>query len=241
MSTQAQVSRRGSVAEDVADQLLASIKSGVYSPGDRLPTEPELAQSMGVGRTTLREGISKLRMLGVIEVRRGLGTYVRQTSDSDPRFAFGKWSAEHQYELTDLFEVRSTLEGKAAALAASRITDEQSVALQDAAAAHLAAMSAGDVEELVRTDELFHQALIAGCNNEVFRRIYADLVPQFADYRRRCFVIPGAADRSCRDHSAILEEVLTRNPEGARAAALSHIDGLHRETLRAGMAVGLLP
>ena len=152
---------RGSVSDAVADQILAAISSGEYQPGDRLPTEPDLARQLGVGRTSVREGVGKLRMLGAVEVRRGLGTFVTDQDRSDARLAFIRWTAEHRYEIVDIFEVRISLETTAASLAASRATEAELDNLSEMAEAHGAAGEADDLELLVKTDQAFHEALLA--------------------------------------------------------------------------------
>jgi GntR family transcriptional regulator, transcriptional repressor for pyruvate dehydrogenase complex len=222
-----------SVSEDVADRILDAIKAGEYGPGDRLPTEPELARTLGVGRTSLREGISKLRMIGAVEVRRGLGTYIAQNTQTDPRFTFVKWTSEHRFQLADLFEVRISLEATGAWLAAERATRSDVQAMTAASREHELAQARSDVTQLIESDQKFHHSLIQASQNEVLREMYGALVPQFAEYRSKNFAIEGSAKRSCRDHARILKSVREGSPARARNAALAHLESLYREVLRA--------
>lgn len=221
-------------ADDVAYRILSEIRRGRYKPGDRLPTEPDLARRLGVGRTSVREGLGQLRMLGIVEVRRGVGTYVRQRQQADAQLAFHEWTATNQYEIIDLFEVRMALEASAAALAAQRTSTVDVADLMDRAQAHAQAHLGGDLSALVGTDEAFHGALVSTSQNAALQRVYDGLVSQFREYRRKSLALEGASERSSRDHLAIVEAVRQRDPAEARAAVLRHLGSLYRELIHAG-------
>lgn len=223
--------RSRSTADDVAYRILSDIRSGKYRPGDRLPTEPDLARLLGVGRTSVREGIGQLRMLGMVEVRRGIGTYICDKRQGEAELAFSEWSAANQYEIMDLFEVRMSLEATAAALAAQRASESQHLELVERARAHEEAHRAGDLDLLVSTDQAFHEALIASSQNHVLAHIYGELVPQLVEYRRKSLALEGASARSSHDHLVICEAVGNRQPVQAREAALAHLRSLYREVL----------
>jgi DNA-binding FadR family transcriptional regulator len=223
-----------SAADRVAYRILTDIRTGQYKAGDRLPTEPELAHSFGVGRTSIREGIGQLRMLGIVEVRRGIGTFVRPRETDEAQVAFDQWNAKNHYQILDLFEVRMSLEATAAALAAQRANAEVVARLEEAARAHLGAHDSGDLEDLVTTDQAFHALLVASSENQALHTVYADLVPQLVDYRRKSLALEGAPRRSGDGHLAIVEAIRQRNPLSARAAALEHLAVLYREVLYSG-------
>lgn len=194
-----------------------------------MPTEPELARRLGVGRTSVREGIGKLRMLGLVEVRRGLGTYVCDAPQADPRMAFLQWTTENHDQILELFEVRMALEATAASLSCARATARELGVLESAARAHDQAHLETDLPALVGTDQAFHAALVRCSHNEALTKVYDILVPQLADYRRKSLALHGAAERSSKDHLSIVEAVRLRDPEGARAAVLEHLAMLYRE------------
>ena len=227
-----------SAADDVAHQVLSQIREGTYKPGDRLPTEPELARRLGVGRTSVREGIGQLRLLGMVEVRRGVGTYVRSAEPTDAEGAFHEWSAANQYRIVDLFEVRMSLEGTAASLAAQRAEEPEHDEMHARARAHLRAHLNGDIEALVETDQAFHLAMVASVHNEVLSRVYGILVPQLVDYRRKSLALEGASERSSHDHLRIVDAIKAGDPAQAREAALAHLSSLYREVIDASRVVG---
>jgi GntR family transcriptional repressor for pyruvate dehydrogenase complex len=225
--------RRRTTAEDVAHHVLEHIRAGVYAPGDQLPTEPELARQLGVGRTSVREGIGQLRMVGVLEVRRGRGTYVIGPSENNPRRAFLEFTAANHEQILELFEVRMSLEAGAAALASQRATVEELDRLEAAAKAHNLAHASRDLAQLVRSDQAFHGALVACGHNAALLRVYDMLVPQLADYRRTSLALQGASERSSHDHLAIAAAVRAHAPQRARKAVTAHLAGLYQEVLQA--------
>lgn len=231
-----QTSRGPSAADVVAEQVLAGIRQGRYRKGDRLPTEPVLARQLGVGRTSVREGIGKLRLFGVVEVRRGVGTYVKSATPSGAHLAFHEWSAENKFQIVDLFEVRMALEGTAAALAAQRASADEHNELLARARAHLRAHHDQDIDELVETDQAFHTAMVATTHNEMLIKLYEVLVPQLVDYRRKSLVLEGASERSSHDHLRIVDAIRAGDPSKARKAAMAHLTGLYQEVIDASMA-----
>lgn len=222
-----------STADDVAHHILSGIKDGVYSPGDRLPTEPEIARQLGVGRTSVREGVGQLRMLGVVEVRQGVGTFVRDENGAEAQLAFHQWTAVNQYEILDIFEVRMSLEATAAALAAQRATRKDLDLLSGGAQAHLRAHRQHDSDALVETDRAFHDALIKTSGNEALHRVYSGLVPELVDYRRKSLVLEGASERSSHNHLPIVTAIEQHDPLEARKATLGHLSSLCREVINA--------
>jgi GntR family transcriptional regulator, transcriptional repressor for pyruvate dehydrogenase complex len=225
--------RRLSVSDEVVNSLLTSIASGQFEPGERLPTEPELARQLGVGRTSIREAIARLRVLGALEVRRGLGTFVTEGANSDPRLGFVQWTAEHLYQIIDIFEVRISLETTAASLAATRATEADLQNLELKASDHSAAAIDGSLDDLVRTDQMFHDALLRSSNNEALQRVYGVLVPELIPYRRKSLALQGAPTRSAQDHLAIVEAIRGRQSVQAHSAALKHLSILYEEIVRA--------
>jgi GntR family transcriptional repressor for pyruvate dehydrogenase complex len=229
---------RRRLADVVADELLEAINTGRFAPGQQLPSEPDLARQLGVGRTSLREAIQRLRTLGVVEVRKGLGTFVVAGGPTDPILSFAAWSAENGYEVANLLEARIALEVAAAPLAAQRATKREIAALRAAGTAHLRAERRGSMDELVATDRDFHVALVAAGGNGLLAQLYGMLVPQLSEYRRVSLAIPGAPARSSGGHMAIVDAIAARDPRGARAAVLAHLSVLYGELVEAAGAQG---
>src|SRR3954451_22045975 len=149
------------VSDVIAERLSTAIRDGTLKPGDRLPTEAELAREFQVGRTSVREGLQKLRAHGLIESRKGLGAFVMEPK-SDPLGDFARWTASDPAAIEQLVEARVALETLAAALAALRASDAQIAELERLNVAH---RDAEDTAGLVTTDQAFHGAIMAAARN----------------------------------------------------------------------------
>ena len=113
------VSSGARLSDQVADQLAAEIRRGGLAPGDRLPTEARLVEQFGVSRTVVREAVSRLKSLGLVDSRQGSGVFVRQPSSFAP-LNFEAQHAASQEAVIQMVEVRRALEAEVAALAAQR-------------------------------------------------------------------------------------------------------------------------
>lgn len=220
---------RRSVPDVVAERIAAEIESGTLRPGDRLPSEPELARQFHVGRSSLREAIRKLHTLGVLEVVRGRGTYVRQRTEADLSPQFVEWSASSGTAVAEVLEVRLGLELTAAGLACIRATQSDVDALAACCREHDAARSTAGIEELARTDEQVHEALVRAAHNRLLLQTYLTLVPRMHEFRRHSLTIDRADDRFDPHHRALLAGVVQRNAAAARQAVVRHIGALYGE------------
>lgn len=220
----------------IAERIMAAILNGQLQPGERLPSEPTLARQMQVGRTSLREAIGKLQMMGAVEVVRGRGTYVRQPSEDDPTVRFARWSSQEAFEVAEVLEARIGLEVTAAGLACARATDEDLSRFEEACIEHERAYIAQDLDEMVRTDEVVHSELISICHNNVVTQMYAPIVPRFKDFRRQMMSRSGTGRRSTHDHFQIHAAMVKGDPAAARQAVVAHLWTLYKEILATATA-----
>jgi len=208
------------VSDAIAEQLAALISGGRLKPGQQLPTEHALARDFGVGRTSVREGLQTLRALGIIEARKGLGTFVSEQDPADPHAQFERWASGRALAIGELIQARIALEPVAAALAAVRASDEQIAELAAQHAGHLA--PGQDVQAVVDADQAFHTTIMAASANPFLIRCYEILVPEIMAFRRRTLALP-LPDQSAHGHGAILDAIRQRDPGAARKAMLGHL------------------
>jgi DNA-binding FadR family transcriptional regulator len=225
------------------DDAIASIKrmivTGDLKPGDRLPSEPDLAKRLDLSRNTLREAVRALSLIRVLDVRRGDGTYV---TDLDPATLLETFTFLVDLHRTDnvlhFFHVRRLLEPEATAIAATAMSDDDASALQ----LHLDAL--GDnpsVDDLVANDVVFHRRIAQAAGNPVLTALLDSLTGVTQRARLwRGFAEVGAVERTLTEHRAIASAIANHEPELARAAAITHVIGLEmflrRETQTAGDA-----
>jgi GntR family transcriptional regulator, transcriptional repressor for pyruvate dehydrogenase complex len=220
-----ELARRRSLSETVLDQLLAQLRSGSVRPGDRLPGEHELTRMLGVGRSSVREALRALITLGLVETRSGRGAVIvarspnplaRLSTGADVADALQKWA------VLDLLEVRESLEGQAAALAAERATPLDLVTIERHALEIERRIEAGLT--YFRSNAAFHTAIARASHNNVLAESVQQLVGQVRVYRERLMQeIHGMPSGDIAEHRAVAGAIKNRDPERARAAMVTHI------------------
>jgi GntR family transcriptional repressor for pyruvate dehydrogenase complex len=206
---------------EVARALLDYILSGHIGPGEKLPSERQLSESLGVGRGVVREGIKSLGLLGLVEFRQGGGTFLRNgESDLLPRvIEWGLLLGERR--VTDLIEARQKLEEIVAELAASRRTLEQLDRLESA----LEAMrSAKTTDDFVNADVEFHLAVAAASNNGALANMHSSIASLLRVWIDRVMHAAESFEESYLEHVPILDAIRAQDPDGAFAAARVHMD-----------------
>jgi DNA-binding FadR family transcriptional regulator len=210
----------------IADQLAELIARGEFPPGTRLPAERELAVSLGVSRTSVREAIISLEMSGLVEVRVGTGIFVVAAKDPAPRADAGPGPFE-------LLNARKLVEGEIAALAA-RTARSADVAALEESVARMAAHN-DDFAQREAEDEAFHRLLAKATGNGSLELVVEGLWSQRAELWGRLqqhFHTTELAERTIRDHAAIAAAIAAHDPDAARAALHRHLSRVAREFQR---------
>jgi GntR family transcriptional regulator, transcriptional repressor for pyruvate dehydrogenase complex len=210
------------LTEAAIEEVRHLIAAGQLLPGQRLPPEAELAESLGTSRNTVREAVRALVTARVLDVRRGDGTYVTSLRPELLLAGIGAAADLLQDGFTlELVQVRRILEPAATAMAASLITGETLLELETC----LHRMSdASSNDELVQFDEQFHQLVVAAAGNATLASMLAGVSSRTTRGRVwRGVVEAGATERTIAEHNAILEALRARDPQLAEAAALVHV------------------
>ena len=212
----------------IADQLAQLIAKGEFPSGSRLPAERELAVSLGVSRTSVREAIISLEMSGLVEVRVGTGIFV--TSPPETARGVARDAGPGPFEL---LAARKLVEGEIAALAASVASAEDADALRKSVERLEASTDDFDARE--SEDRDFHLRLAKATGNSSLELVVEGLWDQRAELWGRMqqhFHTEDLAERTIRDHAAIVAAVAAHNPDGARAAMHRHLARVAREFQR---------
>jgi GntR family transcriptional regulator, transcriptional repressor for pyruvate dehydrogenase complex len=212
--------RRLKVSDSVAAQLELLITQGVYEIGERLPAERDLAERLGVGRSTMREALRLVEAGGMLRIAHGVGMFV--ISDSKrPEHGRSLLLVDNEFTVPELFEVRSALERDAAGLAARRITPAEAENLKSI----LAAAEGPDVDddEFVRLDALLHRTIAEITKNGLLLRITDSIGNPFVRYSHQVIGLPGRRETAHAGHRAIVAAIIERKAAKAREAALGHL------------------
>ncbi|MDA0566744.1 FCD domain-containing protein [Streptomonospora sp. S1-112] len=223
------------VTQRAIEHVKRMIAGGELRPGDRLPTERDLAAGLGVSRSSMREAIRALTTLGVLEVRHGSGVYVTALRPGDLLETFSVLAEVSQGEtLVEVLQVRRMLEPAATALAAARADD---AALRRLGAL-LDRIETGGEGETVAADISFHQAIVEITGNATLVAINDGLSSRTFNARVwRGHREAGLAARLREDHERIYQALCARDPDAARAAATVHVMEVER-WLRGALEAG---
>ncbi len=216
-----------SLTDDAIESIKQMIIDGRLNPGDRLPKEQELAESLGLSRGSLREAVRALTAMRVLVTRQGDGTYVTSLS---PSILIGVTNFIVDFHggasLLDFFHVRRILEAEAAARSSLRLTGEQLKELGDLVdeAEQLASASQVDHEQMIKNDQQFHALITRAGGNPVLAAIAESMSGATVRARTwRGITEDEAAARTVREHRELLEALQQRDPERARLRAAVHV------------------
>jgi DNA-binding FadR family transcriptional regulator len=162
--------RRTGLVDQAIDQLREAVRHGEWPIGQRIPTEPVLAEQLGVGRNTVREAVRALAHSGLLEVRQGDGTYVRATSEVS-----GAVRRLCGSELREVLQVRRTLEVEGARLAAAARTEDELRTLGALLDERDRSWHEKRFEDFVRTDAEFHLTVVDCGHNTLLTELYRGL------------------------------------------------------------------
>jgi len=215
------------LTDDAIARIRAMIVTGELVPGQRLPPEKELSESLGLSRNSLREAVKALELVRVLDVRRGDGTYVTTLEPALLLEAVSFVVDLHQDDsLVELVEVRRILEPAASARAAQHVDDETVAGLR-ALVDDLS--SDTDVEELVAHDLEFHARIARAGGNGYLSGLLEALGSRTARARVwRGLSEEGAVARTLDEHRAIVEALAQRDVELVRALVTVHVEGVER-------------
>ncbi|MFB4392537.1 MULTISPECIES: FadR/GntR family transcriptional regulator [unclassified Pseudomonas] len=207
-----------SLVELAVDQLRERIAQGAWEVGQRLPTEPELAQELGISRNTVREAMRVLAFSGLVEVRQGDGSYLRTAQDPLQAVqAMSRCSVEHARE------TRCILEAEAVGLAALRRTEEDLSRLREAlqrSSGHFH----GDVDTYVACDLVFHQRLVDAAHNPALSELYRYFSSVVAAAVQHNMSVRPRSQRVLDLHVQILDAIEQRDPDTAKRLSRALIE-----------------
>lgn len=223
------------IFEQIVDQIRGLIFAGEFVPGDKLPPEQELEKQLNVSRSSIREALRVLEFEGLVEVRRGSGTFVAPYSHlKKGRIEVAKWLDRREGTLVQFLQVREVLEGLAAYLAASNMTESvlgELISIMDQASEVVRKNNSEgvDFDELASLDSQFHLLISRTGGNDIANELISYVIPAFQASNKAVIYISDSLDNLVRDHKAILDALKERHPERAEKAMRSHIARVRNE------------
>lgn len=212
--------------EQVVRRLREHVANSGLRPGDRLPPERELAERLSVSRASVRQAIVVLEVQGMVEVRHGGGTYLREESlDSEPVEDL----VARRQRLPEVLEAREALEIKLVELAAQRRTEHDLAEIDAALAAMRAELAAGDLG--AEGDRRFHTAITTAAHNALLAEFMGTIADEIAETRAESLRQPHRPPTSLSQHERIAEAIRNGQPRAAVTAMRRHLRTVSRVRL----------
>jgi GntR family transcriptional regulator, transcriptional repressor for pyruvate dehydrogenase complex len=213
---------RKRVTDQIIDQLISMIEDGKLKPGDKLPPEPALMVQFGVGRSSLREAVGALSLIGMLTVRPGYGTHVSVSlgeSASKP-LRWGMFMGWRE-KLHEFIEARITIEEALVGMAAERATDAD---VEEIKRCHEQLKSSKVTKrKAIQADLVFHTAIANAGHNSVLARFLEELRQPVKNWMEQKASLFGGYDKVFEQHDAVFSAILARDPLKARRAMKEHL------------------
>jgi GntR family transcriptional repressor for pyruvate dehydrogenase complex len=204
------------------EQLISHVVNGTWKAGDRIPPERELCQQLRIARTSLREALKAMELVGMLDSRVGDGTFVCPRTEFLSRPLLWAFTGTDRSELRDIMEARAIMEENLAGLAATRGTDEDIAQIGRTVQSMRDAIARG--ESILEADMAFHIAVSTAAQNELLVnavQLLRNLMRQSLQYK---LMIPNIAAEVLKSHTAIYRAITSRKPAAARTAMRRHLE-----------------
>lgn len=220
---------RRSIAEQVANRIMAMIKSGNLKSGDRLPTEAQMGIAFGISRPPLREALKALTLMGVLVSRQGGRYTVTDLSPSRLVAPFNTMLSVADYDVHQQFEARSVVDLELVRLCTERAGPElrqriHKLAIDGNAFEH-------DPVAFRLMDIEYHQAINTGANNPLLSSLAQVLYDLGLDVRRMASEVPGVITKSVQQHIEVADAIMAKDARAAVAAYRAHLEHVRDTTI----------
>lgn len=215
--------RRESVTNTIIEQIKTKILSGELQPGQQLPPERVLAESLSVSRTSVREALKALQYIGLLEIRCGEGTFLAENVSLLTDY-FKAQNILKKYPVIELIEARKVIESETVVLATKRSLPEEKEGLQKIF--EDSQVLTGDVEAFLKADFDFHRQIAEMSHNSVLLEMLTAMRELTVSENIDVVKKPGQIEKAIDFHEQILHCILFCDHEQAHATMLSHLQDI---------------
>jgi GntR family transcriptional regulator, transcriptional repressor for pyruvate dehydrogenase complex len=212
--------KRGRLYEQVAERLRELIAVQGLRPGDRLMSERDLAARLGVSRTSVRQALTALEVVGLLDVRHGGGVFLAEPPENMLPSLAAEVARDHERGPA-MMEVREAIETETARLASRRRNENDVLAMRGALDAMRLAIAEG--QDPAVGDAAFHNAIVAAARNPLLAHLWDELAAAIDMTRRASLARPGRPANSLSNHEAILAAIQRGDEEAASRAMRAHL------------------
>jgi len=216
-----EVVRRQKIYQAVARQIERLILEKL-KPGDKLPSERELSETLQVSRGSIRDAIRSLELIGLVEPRQGAGTIVRGPSPRSSVSPIAHALKRQQKMVSELLDFRKMLEPPLASRAATNASPDEISEMEEILQRQEAKLARGELA--IAEDAEFHYCIALASGNSVVLKVLDILMDLLRDTRERALQVPGRSQKSLSGHRRILSAIKHRDAEAAKSAMRRHIE-----------------
>ncbi|CAM4421824.1 hypothetical protein F901_03370 [Acinetobacter dispersus] len=222
MSPQAMLNGKSSqVTEQAVEVIHQRIQQNTYAVGSALPSQRDLALQLGISRASLREALTRLAALGLLEIKAGKGVYVISQHSQ----AAEQWDGEHRISLKDFYQLRYVLEGFCALLACEYLTVQDKSILEQHHQALTTAIQEQNWQAASEADYAFHQQIILLSHNQSIIQTLKMHTEWIKKSQILPFLQPNLAFKTIQEHEVILQALSKQDAAAAEKAMQAHIIG----------------
>ncbi len=222
--------RKTKLYEEVAKQIQRQIVEGSLKPGDKLPPERELAEKFEVSRSSVRDAIRALELIGLVEPRQGDGTVVCDLSADSLVNPLATMLLRKRELVGELLDVRKMIEPPLAARAATHAAPEEIAYLEAILRRQREKVRSGELA--IEEDSEFHYTIARAAKNSVVLKVLDVLMDLLRESRARSLQVEGRLQRSLAGHQRILNAIKRRDAAGAEAAMYQHVEEIEEIVLK---------
>ncbi|MGR2824801.1 FadR family transcriptional regulator [Acinetobacter sp. 1124_18A] len=222
MSPQAMLNGKSSqVTEQAVEVIYQRIQQNTYAIGSALPSQRELAIQLGISRASLREALTRLAALGLLEIKAGKGVYVISQHSQ----AAKQWDGEHRVSLKDFYQLRYVLESFCALLSCEYLTENDKSILQQHYQSLASAIKEQNWQAASEFDYAFHQHIIELSHNQSIIQTLKIHTEWIKKSQILPFVQPNLAFKTIHEHELIMQALFNQDAAAAEKAMQAHIIG----------------
>jgi GntR family transcriptional repressor for pyruvate dehydrogenase complex len=220
--------KQTSLIDQIVTEIEEKISSGQFKNGDMLASQDELSKTMGVSRASLREAFNRLQLMGLIEIKQGRGTFVRELIPTDFMSSLDSFLILKKDSAIQLLEARLEIESSVAKMAAEKGNKEKILNIEKALIGMGDAIKSDDIVKFIERDVKFHVAMAESCDNEIMTKIVEIIRRLMKQLIERVFY-DVAVDQhelmrvTYHFHQKVYDAILQCNPEEAKKYMQDHL------------------
>jgi GntR family transcriptional repressor for pyruvate dehydrogenase complex len=216
------------LSQEAAESIQDYLRKENATPGDKLPAERGLCESLGISRNSVREALRILEIQGIIQVKPGSGAFFLGWR-SELSLALAEWLPKNMENVRENFEVRHLIEPHAAALAAEHATPQMIAKIKLTLEEFKTSLREEKLPKTILADTEFHRLISEASGNKFLTLIMNTISHSLVEGWKASLRVPERPEKTIMEHQRIFDAICQRDPKAAKDAMLAHLDNAVKE------------